>query len=126
MAKTKGKKSWAFGAGHIPLHSTGNEPAFTSRDQLAILNTSEKSAAIILTIFYESESPVENYKIEVAARRVRKIRLNDLIDPLPIPLDKSFGFTIESDVPVIIQHSRMNTGSRNLAGFCVTPYHQPS
>jgi hypothetical protein len=117
------KKTWAFAAGHIPLTSTGHEPTFTSHDKIAILNTSAQDADITITIFYEDEDPVEDHVICVKARRIRKIRFNDLIDPLPLPLDKPFGFIVQSSVAVVVQFSRMDTRSRSAAGFCVTPFH---
>jgi hypothetical protein len=117
-----GKKVWAFAAGHIPLWSTGKEPAFTSHDKVSVLNTAWIDAAISISIYYEHENPVEDHAIYVPARRVRKIRFNDLINPLPIPLDKPFAFVLRSSVEVIVQFSRADTGSRQTTGFCVTPF----
>lgn len=122
--KSFGKKRWAFAAGHIPLFSTGHEPTFTSHDKIAILNFSEYKAEIEIQVFYEDVLPVVYKKVFVAPRRLRKIRLNDLIDPIPIPLDTPFGFTITSDEPVIVQFSRMNTGSANLSGICTNAFTQ--
>lgn len=116
-----GKKLWAFSAGHIPLDSTGKEPEFTSHDKIAVLNTSGRTAEISITIFYEDREPVKVRPIKVQGSRVRKIRFNDLIDPVPVPLDKSFAVTVTSDVNVIIQFSRMDTSSTRHAGFFVTP-----
>jgi hypothetical protein len=118
-----GKKIWAFAAGHIPLMSTGHEPTFTSHDKIAILNTSAQDADITITIFYEDGEPIKDHTICVKARRIRKIRFNDLIDPLPLPLDKPFGFMVQSSVAVVVQFSRMDTRSRSATGFCVTPFH---
>jgi hypothetical protein len=122
MGEPIGKKVWAFAGGHIPLISTGKEPEFTSYDKISVLNTSAKDAEVKITIFYENDEPVKDHAIKIKARRVRKIRFNDLIDPRPIPLDKPFSFVLVSDVEVIIQFSRMDTSSRQIAGFLVTPY----
>ena len=119
-------KRWLFGAGHIPLHSTGNEPAFTSHDRISILNSSNDDADILLKIFYENQEPVSEYRLEVKARRVRKIRFNDLIDPLPVSLETAYGFSIHSNIRVVVQFTRMDTSSRNVASFLVTPYHLKS
>lgn len=119
-----GKKEWVFAAGRIPLDSTGREPEFTSHDKIAVLNTSLQDAEIKLTIYYEDKQPVKDHAIKIPARRVRKIKFNDLIDPLPIPLDKPFGFTLTCDVEVVVQFSRMDTGKKHNAIFCVTPYFQ--
>src|SRR5688572_8586537 len=119
-----GRKTWAFAAGHIPLRSTGNEPMFTSHDKVAILNTSGYDATVRIIILYENADPVADHEIKVKAKRVRKIRFNDLIDPLPIPLDTPFRFILQSDVEVVVQFSRVSTASRYAAGFCVTPFYK--
>lgn len=117
-----GSKVWAFAAGNIPFHSTGVEPTFNSQDRIAILNVNSQKAEIAITIYYQDQEEVGNYRILVAARRVRKIRFNDLIDPLPITLERPFGFRLESSVPVVVQFTRMNTGSSALASLCTTAY----
>ncbi len=117
-----GSKVWAFAAGFIPFQSTGVEPMFNSHDRIAILNINSKKAETVITIYYEDQEEVGNYKILVGARRVRKIRFNDLIDPLPITLERPYGFKLESSVPVIVQFTRMNTGASALSSLCTTAY----
>jgi hypothetical protein len=121
-----GKKQWAFAAGNIPLRSHGLEPEFTSHDKIAILNTGHKDAAVRLSIYYASDSPVGEHEIVVKARRLRKVRFNDLINPLPIPLETPFGFVLQSDEPVIVQFSRANTGGSSLTQVITTAYSIPS
>jgi hypothetical protein len=125
MTELAGRKVWAFAAGHIPLHSTGKEPEFTSHDKISVLNLSPEDAEVRITIFYEHHEALTHRAIKIPARRVKKIRFNDLIDPLPIPLDKPFAFLIVSDLEVIVQFSRMDTSSEQAAGFCLTPYFKP-
>jgi len=110
--KTIGKKDWAFSAGCIPFKTTGKEPLFTSHDKISVLNTSKEKATITLFIFYEDAPPDGPYEINIQAQRVRKIRFNDLIDPKPIALQKKYSCAIHSDIPVIIQFSSLNTGSK--------------
>jgi len=117
-----GKKIWSFAGGCIPLTSNGKEPAFTSHDKIAILNTSAKDATITIMIQYEGRNPVDKYEITLKARRVKKIRFNDLIDPLPVPLDTPFGFVLTSDLKVIVQFSRVDTSNDHHAAFITTPY----
>lgn len=108
--KKIGKLDWSFSAGRIPFHSTGEEPAFNSHDKIAVLNTSQEVAEIEIFIFYEDQTPVGSYKVEIKPRRLRKIRFNDLIDPEAIQLERNYGCYIRSNVPVVIQFSRMSTG----------------
>lgn len=108
--KTCGKLDWALAGGKIPLMTNGEGPAQISYDKIAILNTSEEDAIIEITVFYEDEQPVGAYEIKVAAKRLRKIRFNDLIDPAAIRLERNYGCYIKASIPVVVQFSRMNTG----------------
>ena len=117
-----GKKVWAFAAGHIPFYSTGTEPAFTSHDKIAILNTGDVTAEIVIKIFYDDSDEVEMSPIFVGSRRLRKIRFNDLVNPLPVPLDKPYGFILTSSENVVVQFSRMNTGAPACAMICTNAY----
>jgi hypothetical protein len=120
--KAIGKKTWAFAAGHIPLVSTGIEPHFSSHDKISILNTSEEEAEVHIAVLYDDGDPIGDYSVAVKSRRVRKIRFNDLIDPLPVPLDKPYGFILKSSVRVVVQFNRMDTSSPFVSGLCVTAF----
>lgn len=121
---TTGSAKWAFAAGNIPFQSTGREPMFNSHDKIAILNINPQRADITITIYYEDQHEVDSYHLVVGARRVRKIRFNDLIDPLPITLERPYGFLLESSVPVVVQFTCMNTAAAALASLCTTAYHE--
>ena len=108
--KAYGKIDWAFSAGRIPFHTNGEEPEFNSHDKIAILNTSDEDVMVEILLFYEDEPPVETYEIKVESKRLRKVRFNDLIDPVAIKLEKNYSCLIKTSSPVIIQFSRMNTG----------------
>ena len=110
-----GRRVWAIPGGRIPLHSTGSEPEFTSRDELFLLNTGDGEARVELTIFYADRDPRGPYLLVVEARRVRCVRFNDLIDPEALPLGVDYGVVVESDVPVVVQFARIDTGQQALA-----------
>lgn len=105
--------------GHIPLRSTGEEPRYTSNDSLFILNATDQDANLRITIFYADRDPVGPYLLRVLAERVRHFRFNDLIDPEAMPLDADYAAVIESDVPVVVQFSRQDTGRAENA-ICTT------
>lgn len=110
--KAYGKIDWAFSAGRAPLKSNGKEPDFISHDKIAVLNTSEEEAMVEMTIFYEDEQPLGTFSVKIEAKRLRKIRFNDLIDPLPIELERNYSCLIQTNVPVVVQFSRLNSGER--------------
>jgi hypothetical protein len=104
-----GHKVWAIPGGHIPPRSTGQEPEFTSRDVLCLLNAGKREARLEMTVFYADGDPIGPYKLTVPARRVRHVRLNDLIDPQPLPLGIDYAVIIESSVPIVVQFTRLDS-----------------
>jgi hypothetical protein len=110
-----GKKLWIIPGGQIPLKSTGREPDFVSQDQLAILNTGSVTVNIKMFLYYSDQDPVSGYSIKVKGNRLKKFRINDLIDPFPVILETKYSIVLESDGPVIVQFFRMNSGQNNAA-----------
>jgi hypothetical protein len=51
----------------------------------------------------------------VPARRTRHVRFNDLKDPEPIPEDADYSSVIVSSVPVVVQHTRLDSRQPALA-----------
>ena len=39
----------------------------------------------------------------------RHLRFNDLCDPAPIPRETDYASVIESDVPIVVQHTRLDS-----------------
>ncbi|MBS1780839.1 MAG: sensory rhodopsin transducer [Bacteroidetes bacterium] len=104
-----GKKVWAIAEGYIPGWSNGPDPEMTSHESICILNASEEDAHVKLTIFYSDRDPIGPYEITVHARRTKHIRLNDLTNPQPIPAAKEYSSLIVSDVPIVVQHTRLDS-----------------
>lgn len=96
------------------MESSGKEPEMLSKDEISILNTTNKEALVEITIFYSDQEPVTGYKIKIAAERVRQFRVNDLIDPHAIPLGVPYAAIFESNVPVMIQWSKQITSDGKL------------
>jgi len=44
----------------------------------------------------------------VPARRTLHVRYDDLDDPQPLPRETDYSSVIESDVPVVVQHTRLD------------------
>ena len=104
-----GKKRWVIAEGYIPGWSTGPEPQFTSHETACILNTGDADAHVQITIFYKDREPVGPYRVTVGARRTLHLRFNNLNDPAPIPKDTDYSSVFESDVPVVVQHTRLDS-----------------
>ena len=104
-----GRKKWAIAEGYIPGKSTGPAPAMTSHEAMCFLNAGERDAHIRVTIFFEDREPVGPYTFTVPARRTQHVRFNNFKDPEEIPRDTAYSSLIESDEPVIVQHTRLDS-----------------
>jgi len=109
MNEAIGKKIWAIAEGYIPARSQGPDPEMTSHETICILNTNDQDAQIEITIFFSDREPVGPYKVEVAAFRTRHIRLNDLHDPESIPVATDYASVIRSNIPIVVQHTRLDS-----------------
>jgi hypothetical protein len=107
--KPLGKKIWAIADGFIPSKSNRPAPQMTSHETACILNVSDQPAHIEITIYFSDKPPVGPYKITVPAERTRHLRFNDLKDPQPVPLDTNYASLLVSDIPVIVQHTRLDS-----------------
>ncbi len=115
--KEFGRRFWAIAEGYIPSSSTGPEPQMTSHETACLLNISELKANIKLTIYFSDREPIGPYRITVPARRTLHMRFNDLTDPQPIPRDTDYSSVFESDIPIVIQHSRLDSRQAENALF---------
>ena len=123
MPKALGVTEWVIAEGWIPPESHGPEPQMTSHETVCLLNTSDQDAHIEITIYYSDRDPVGPYRVTVPARRTRHVRFNNLNDPEPIPRGTDYSSVIRSDVPVVAQHTRLD--SRQAANALLTTMAYP-
>jgi hypothetical protein len=109
MAQPIGKLRWAIAEGYIPGGSHGPAPEMTSHEAACILNASDAEAHVRITIYFSDREPVGPYHVSVPARRTNHLRFNDLQDPERIPKDTPYASVIESDVPIVVQHTRLDS-----------------
>jgi hypothetical protein len=115
MAEAIGARVWVIPEGYIPATSTGPEPQFTSHETACILNTGDQDAHVEITIYYADREPAGPYRVKVQARRTLHLRFNNLNDPEPIPLDTDYSSVFRSDVPIVVQHTRLDSRQANNA-----------
>ncbi|HKV90920.1 MAG TPA: sensory rhodopsin transducer [Candidatus Angelobacter sp.] len=109
MKNPIGHKRWAIAEGYIPDSSIGPKPEMTSHETVCLLNTSDGDAHVQITIFFSDHEPVGPYQVTVPARRTKHVRFNDLKEPAPVPRATDYASIIESDVPIVAQHTRLDS-----------------
>jgi hypothetical protein len=104
-----GRKTWAIPEGYIPAESTGPAPMLTSHEACCILNASPQDAQIEITIFFDDRDPAGPYHFPVAAHRTRHLRFNNFKHPERIPRDTPYASLIQSNVPIVVQYTRLDS-----------------
>lgn len=110
-AKTSaiGHTRWAIAEGYIPASSHGPAPELESHEACCILNAGDRDAQIRITVYYTDRDPVGPYRFSVPAQRTCHLRFNDFKDPEPIPRGTPYASVIESDLPIVVQHTRLDS-----------------
>jgi hypothetical protein len=117
-----GKRLWAIAEGYIPSASTGESRELTSHETLCVLNAGDQDARLSITVFFADREPAGPFLFTVPARRTRHLRFNDFAEPQRIPRDTDFASIIESDAPVVIQHTRLDSRQSALALMSTVAY----
>jgi hypothetical protein len=117
-----GRKRWAIAEGYIPSESSFSDPALVSHETACILNTAGRDAHVAITIFFADREPIGPFRVTVAARRALHLRFNDLADPQQIPRDTDYASVFESDVPIVVQHTRLDSRHAEVALLSTMAY----
>lgn len=109
MEDAIGRKKWALAEGYLPTWSHGPEPEMLSHGAVCLLNATEEVAEVELTIYYSDRQPSGPYQITVPPQRTRHVRFNTLDDPEAIPKGVDFASVLISNVPIVVQHTRLDS-----------------
>ncbi len=115
---------WAIAEGYIPSQSVSQEHALVSHEACCMLNAGDREADIEITIYFKDRAPAGPYRVKVPGQRTLHLRFNDLKDPEPVPRDTSYSSVIVSSVPIVVQHTRLDSRHPNIALLSTTAYHE--
>ena len=119
-----GRKVWAIAEGYIPSQSCSSDRALTSHETACILNPGNRDAQVTITVYFADREPAGPYHLAVPARRTFHVRFNDLDDPEPIPRDTDYSSVLQSDVSVVVQHTRLDSRRAEIALLSTMAYSQ--
>jgi hypothetical protein len=115
MGTSVGRKVWAIAEGYIPPDDPNQPREFVSHEAACLLNANDQDAHVRITVYFADREPVGPYVATVPARRTLHLRFNDLEEPQPIPKGTDYSSIIESDVPIVVQHTRLDSRRSDVA-----------
>ena len=119
--KAYGKKTWLIPDCYLDSVSKALTP---SHEAFCVINTSDVDAEIKLTFFFENREPCSAFSSFCGAGRTHHIRLDKLKDENGnlVPRDVPYAALIESNTPVVVQYSRLNTSCATYALMTTIAY----
>ena len=105
-----GKHHWFVPDAFLPEESSHG---VTSHEAACLLNVGEVDAHVRFTFFFEDRDAIGPVELVVGARRTSHVRLDDpdAIGSIDLPRGVPYAYAVESDVPVVLQHSRLDTSA---------------
>jgi hypothetical protein len=105
-----GKQRWFVPDAFLPAESSHG---VTSHEAACLLNVGDRDAQIRFTFFFEDRDPLGPVELTLAARRTQHLRLDEpsAIGGIELPRGTPYAYAVESDVPIIVQHSRLDTSA---------------
>jgi hypothetical protein len=112
-----GKLRWFVPDAYLPVEPPGHEAS-------CLLNVGEQDARVRFTFFFEDREPLGPVELELGARRTWHVRLDDpeSLGGLDLPRGVPYAYAVESDEPIVVQHSRLDTSGGAYALFTTIAY----
>ena len=112
-----GKKKWYIVDGYRPSPKPDPNAVYEGHESIMILNTNDKDAHCLISVYFEDRDPVENIPYTVPAKRIRCFKSDDkeVLNGLEIGIGVQYSMSIESDVGVVVQYGRLDVQQPNMA-----------
>ena len=108
MTRARGETHWIIPDGYIPPTSAEGS-ILESHESICVLNCSSEDAQLFITIYFEDREPLEELFAVVPGRRTKHIRTSALaVGGAVIPAGVPYAIEVVSDIPVIVQYSRLD------------------
>ncbi len=116
--RSEGARVWLIADGFIPETSLG---AIESHETISFLNTSNQDARVNISFYFADRDPLRNATLVIPAERTKHVRTAnaDALGGVVVPKGIPYAMRIETDIPVSVQHSRMD-GRQEAMGLMTT------
>jgi hypothetical protein len=116
-----GRHHWFVPDAFLPEESSHG---VRSHEAACLLNVGDADARVRFTFFFEERDPIGPIEVALGARRTLHVRLDDpeALSGTELPRGLPYAYAIESDVPVVLQHSRLDTSAGAYTLFTTIAY----
>lgn len=119
--KAYGKKTWLIPDTYLNSISKNEN---LSHEAICVINTSDIDADIKLTLFFEDRDVITDFASFCGAQRTHHIRMDKIrnAEGEGIPHDVPYAVLVESNTPIVVQYSRLDTSAAEMALMTTIAY----
>ena len=116
-----GKTEWIIPDGF--MSDTVSE-RFVSHEAVCVLNLNDECATVELEIYFEDREPLVGFVAECSSKRCNHIRLDKIEnkDGVKIPHEVPYAIYVKSNIPVVVQHSRLDVSQPDMTLMTTIAY----
>jgi len=105
---------WLVPDGWMPPKGSG---AVEGHEAICVLNIGDRDATVTMTFYFEDREPDVVGPLQCLARRTRHYRLDfpHELNGYELTPETPYALVVDTDVPVTVQHTRVDTRSPQLA-----------
>jgi len=118
--KKLGKRTWLIADAYFDSKSN-HQP---SHESVCVLNTSDEDATITMTLYFEDKPRMKGFVATCGAGRTHHIRMDKIKskNDETVPQDVPYAILVESDIPVVVQYTRLDTAQAEMALMTTMAY----
>ncbi len=118
---THGALTWLIPDAYL-AEPADADPVNKNHESVCVLNTTVDDAKVCFDFYFEDREAVEGIAVTVPAKRCPHIRLDkpEQIAGFVIPFDVPYGIRLRSDVPIVVQYSRMYASGGKIDSLITT------
>lgn len=106
---------WTIPDAYMPKRGPDGE--YVGHESLCVLNTGGALATLSLTFYFADRAPQTGVMLRVPGERCIHFRFDkpEQLGGFVVPREVPYGLRVQSDLPVVVQHSRLDVTQANMA-----------
>jgi hypothetical protein len=106
---------WTIPDAYMPKR--GPEGEYVGHESLCVLNTGGSLVTLLVGFYFADRPPHLGVKLSVPAERCIHFRFDkpEQLGGYVVPREVPYGLRVQSDLPVVVQHSRLDVTQPNMA-----------
>ena len=116
-----GKNEWIIPDGFM---SDTKSETYVSHEAVCVLNLNETDANVEIEIYFEDREPLSGFFATCKGKRCNHIRLDKIKNRNgdKIPHETPYAICVKSNIPIVVQHSRMDVTQPNMTLMTTIAY----